>query len=41
MKAARRHLAFAAVIADHSNIFRDKEAVELNPPVLAYIVSQR
>lgn len=41
LKAAKRiERLFAAVKADYPNIFRENEAVELNPPVLAYIVSQ-
>ncbi len=41
LKAGKRiERLFAAVKADYPNIFRENEVVELNPPVLAYIVSQ-
>ena len=41
LKAGKRmEKLFAAVKADFPTIFRDNEAIELNPPVLAYIVSQ-
>lgn len=36
----RMESLFAAVKADYPTIFRDNESIELNPPVLAYIVSQ-
>jgi type I restriction enzyme M protein len=41
LKAVKRIEAlFGAVKADYPNIFRENEAVELNPAVLSYIVSQ-
>ncbi len=41
IKVAKRiENLFSAVKADYPTIFRDNESIELNPPVLAYIVSQ-
>lgn len=41
LKAGKRiETLFAAVKADYPTIFRENEAIELNLPVLAYIVSQ-